>query len=149
MNFIGNIDILNNRKTAFLCSRKIPADIVLKTYDWAIEKRDTGVCVMSGFHSPIEKDVLKFLIDGVQPLIIVLARSMLKSFDETIVKGISKGRILIVSPFDETIKRASEQTAFIRNRYMVDTAEELYIPYMSPGGNLQRLMKELKKINRS
>lgn len=30
----GNTDILNLQKTAFLCSQKCPADVVLKSYDW-------------------------------------------------------------------------------------------------------------------
>jgi hypothetical protein len=58
---IGNKKILNLHKTAFLCSRKIPADIILKSYDWAIEQRDKGICIISGFHSKIEKDVFQYL----------------------------------------------------------------------------------------
>ena len=55
---IGNIDLLKLPKTAFLCSRKVPATVVLKCYDWAIEQREEGNCIISGFHSVIEKDVL-------------------------------------------------------------------------------------------
>ena len=51
----GNCEIIRHRKDAFLCSRKIPAGIVLKCYDWAIEQREAGNCVISGFHSTIEK----------------------------------------------------------------------------------------------
>lgn len=39
---IGNIDLLKLPKTAFLCSRKVPATVVLKCYDWAIEKSEPG-----------------------------------------------------------------------------------------------------------
>jgi hypothetical protein len=66
---LGSIDILKLHKTAFLCSRKCPADIVLKSYDWAIERREKGECVISGFHSKIEKDVLHYLLKGAQPII--------------------------------------------------------------------------------
>jgi len=52
--YLGNKEILNKHKIGFLCSRKVPADIILKTYDWAIEQRDNGICVVSGFHSKIE-----------------------------------------------------------------------------------------------
>ena len=38
-----------------MCSRKVPADIILKSYDWAIEQREKGRCVVSEFHSQIEK----------------------------------------------------------------------------------------------
>jgi len=65
----GNTDILKLHKTDFLCFRKCPADIVLKSYDLAIEQRGKGVCVISGFHSKIENDVLHYLLKGKQPII--------------------------------------------------------------------------------
>jgi hypothetical protein len=46
MIYYGNKDIINNYKTAFLCSRKCPADIVLKSLDWAKSKKDKGECVI-------------------------------------------------------------------------------------------------------
>ena len=65
---LGNTELLKLRKTAFLCSRKIPASAVLTCYDWAIEQREKGSCIISGFHSKIEKDVFHYLIDGRQPI---------------------------------------------------------------------------------
>ena len=53
--FVGNENLLKENKTAFLCSRKVPASVILKCYDWAIEQREKGNCVISGFHSQIEK----------------------------------------------------------------------------------------------
>jgi hypothetical protein len=61
MNFIGKKDILNLEKTAFLCSRKVPAEIVLKSYDWAKQQREKSICIVCGNHSQIEKDVFKIL----------------------------------------------------------------------------------------
>jgi hypothetical protein len=46
---LGNEELLKLPKTAFLCSRKILASTVLKCYDWAIEQREKGNCVISGF----------------------------------------------------------------------------------------------------
>lgn len=66
---LGNTELLKLHKTAFLCSREIPASVVLKCYDWAIEQRDKGSCVISGFHSKIEKDVFHYLFAGTQPVI--------------------------------------------------------------------------------
>jgi len=64
--YYGNIALIELNKTAFLCSRQVPASAVLKCYDWATEKRKQGTCVISGFHSQLEKDVLHFLIKGNQ-----------------------------------------------------------------------------------
>ena len=73
---LGNIELLKQPKTAFLCSRKVPVSAVLKYYDWAIEQREKGNCVVSGFHSQLEKDVFHYLLKGKQPIIIVLARGV-------------------------------------------------------------------------
>ena len=75
---LGNIDLSQEHKIAFLCSRKCPAAVVLKSFDWAIAQRDKGVCVISGFHSRIEKDVFYYLLQGTQPIVLVLARGMMK-----------------------------------------------------------------------
>lgn len=73
---IGNLEHLKLPKTAFLCSRQMPASAVLKCYDWAIAQREAGNCIISGFHSQIEKDVLHYLLKGRQPIIVVLARGL-------------------------------------------------------------------------
>jgi hypothetical protein len=70
----GNTELLKLHKIAFLCSRKVPASVVLKCYDWAIDQREKGNCIISGFHSQLEKDVLPYLLKGKQPIIIALAR---------------------------------------------------------------------------
>jgi hypothetical protein len=44
----GNTELLTLPKTAFLSSRKIPASAVLKRYDWAIEQRENGNCIIIG-----------------------------------------------------------------------------------------------------
>lgn len=54
-------------KTAFLCSRNVPAAVVLKCFDWAIAQREAGRCVISGFHSRLEKDVLAYLLKPFPP----------------------------------------------------------------------------------
>jgi predicted Rossmann fold nucleotide-binding protein DprA/Smf involved in DNA uptake len=130
INSIGNKDILKEYKIGFLCSRKVPSDIILKTYDWAIEQREKGVCVVSGFHSKIEKDVFHYLLKGTQPIIMVLARSMYKKVPDLLKTEVDKGRLLIISPFGENVKRASEKTTYLRNKYIIEISDEMYIPFV-------------------
>lgn len=139
---LGNIDILNHHKTAFLCSRKCPADIVLKSYDWAIEQREKGVCVISGFHSKIEKDVLHYLLKGTQPLILALARGFKKRLEPAFESAMDNKRLLIITPFEDKIIRVTEESAKRRNRLMVELADEVFIAYASKGGNLDKLVSE-------
>ncbi|RTL47662.1 MAG: DNA-binding protein [Sphingobacteriales bacterium] len=142
---LGNIDLLKLPKTAFLCSRKVPASVVLKCYDWAIAQREKGVCVISGFHSQIEKDVLHYLLKGKQPIILALARGLKEKLEPEFEKPIKQGRLLIITPFDKTIKRVTEQTAATRNKLMIDLAGQITIGYTSPGGQLEELLKGIEK----
>jgi len=141
MDYIGNMDILNTHKTAFLCSRKCSAEVILKTYDWAIEMRNRDKCIISGFHSRIEKDVLKYLLKGAQPLIIVLARGMKKRFGPELDAAFKQQRLLVIAPFDEKVKRVTEETSFIRNKYMLELADAIHIPYYTKGGLIEQAIQ--------
>lgn len=145
IDYIGNVELLKQEKTAFLCSRKIPAGIVLKCYDWAIAQRDKGNCIISGFHSKIEKDVLHYLLKGQQPIIIAMARGLKKRIEPEFISELDKGRLLIVTPFEKEIKRITTETAMIRNQLMIDLAENVAIGFISKGGNLEKLLKQIKK----
>lgn len=142
---IGNETLLELKKTAFLCSRSIPASVVLKCYDWAIEQREAGNCIISGFHSQLEKDVFHYLLKGKQPIIIALARGLKEKIEPELIKPLEEGRILIISPFDKTVKRVTEQTAEIRNKMMIELADNITVGYASKGGKLETLLKTTKK----
>lgn len=142
---LGNTDLLKLLKTAFLCSRQVPASVVLKCYDWAIEQREKGNCVISGFHSQIEKDVLHYLLKGKQPIIVALARGLKEKVEPEFEKPLQDGRLLIISPFDKTVKRVTEQTAETRNKLMTELAGQITIGYASAGGQLEELLKGIKK----
>ena len=59
--YLGNQDLLNCRKWGFMGSRTIPSDEVLRCYDWASKRAAAGDCVVSGFSSRMERDVLHFI----------------------------------------------------------------------------------------
>ena len=141
---LGNRDLLGLHKTAFLCSQEVPASIVLKCFDWAISMRDTGKCVISGFHSKLEKDVLAYLLKGDQPVIIALARGMKTKIEPEIKKGLDIGRLLIITPFERNVTRVTADLAFIRNSLMANTAQEIVIGYAKSGGKVNRLMEMIE-----
>lgn len=144
MTSLGNKELLKLHKTAFLCSREIPASVVLKCYDWAIEQREKGTCVISGFHSKIEKDVFHYLLAGIQPVIMALARGMKEKIEPGLKTAIDAGRLLIVTSFDNGVKRVTAETSEQRNRIMIELADEAVVGYVSRGGMLERLVKEVK-----
>lgn len=142
---LGNELLLELKKIAFLCSRKIPASAVLRCYDWAIAQREAGNCVISGFHSQIEKDVLHYLLKGQQPIILVLARGLKDKLEPELQKPIHEGRILIITPFDKSTKRVTEQTAELRNKMMIELADNITVGYASAGGQLEKLLTMINK----
>ena len=143
--YVGELKIIENPKTAFLCSRKIPASVVLKCYDWAIEQREKGNCIISGFQSQIEKDVFHYLLKGKQPIIVVLARGLKQKYDPLIQQAIDGNRLLIITPFDKEVIRVTEKTAQIRNQLMIDLADQIIVGHISNGGLLEELLKHTDK----
>lgn len=142
---VGNKEIMSLHKTGFLCSRKISATCVLRSYDWALAQAKAGNCVIGGFHSRIEKDVLSFLIKGNQPLMIVLARGFYKRWQPEIKARLDKGNLLIISPFDDSITAVTPQTCLIRNKLIIELADRIVIGYSSPNGQISKLLLKAHK----
>lgn len=144
-NHLGNLKLLEEYKTAFICSRKIPAGVVLKCYDWAIAQRESGSCIISGFQSPIERDVFHFLLKGKQPIILVLARGLKEKVDHQLQKSIEDGRLLIITPFSKNIKRVTKHTAIIRNKMMIELADSITVGYIQAEGQIEKLLIDIEK----
>ncbi|MBE0639418.1 MAG: DNA-binding protein [Bacteroidales bacterium] len=145
MDTLGNTNLLTIPKTAFLCSRNISASAVLKCYDWAIAQREAGNCVISGFHSQIEKDVLHYLLKGSQPIIVAMARGLKKIIEPEFLQPLQENRLLIITPFDTNTRRISQRTAEIRNQLMIQLADTIAVGHISPGGNLEKLLQTTNK----
>jgi hypothetical protein len=137
---LGNEDILKLHKTAFLCSRRYPSSVVPRAYDWAIAQREAGNCVISGFHSQIEKDVFHYLLKGKQPIILALARGLPKRVDPLLVLSIDTGRLLLVTPFGPRVSRITSTTAQRRNQMMIEMADDIVVGYSTPEGSLSKLL---------
>ena len=138
-------NMLSLHKTAYLCSRKISATSVLRSYDWAIAQAKAGTCVIGGFHSRIEKDVLHFLLKGDQPLIIVLARGFYTRWQPEVKARLDRGNLLIISPFGKSVTAVTPQTCLIRNKLILELADHIVIGYADPKGQLAKLLAQTDK----
>ena len=137
----GNLELLKLHKVAFLCSRKYPAGVASNAYLWADLQRRMGTCVISGYHSQIEKEVLCRLLKGTQPVIIAMAMG-LRRLDPVWERHIAAGRLLVISRYAESVSHPCESKCYQRNRMMMELADEIVIAHASEGGNLQRLGAE-------
>ena len=139
---LGNKDLLKLPKTAFLASNTFSSEIVLRCYDWATEMRRQERCVVSGFSSKLEKDVLHFLLKGNQPIIMVLARQMYKAVPMDLKEALEQNRLLIISTSQAV--RQSRATALARNRYVCEMADEIMLVGAAEGNSLFELTEQYK-----
>lgn len=141
---LGNPDILANHLLALFCSVRCPGDLILKTYDLARSLRDQGYAVVGGFHSPMEKECLRLLLRGAQPVVVCHARSlegMRIPKDWRI--ALADGRMLLLSPFADKHRRVTAKLAAARNMFVATLAESVFIAYAEPGGKTEQFCREV------
>jgi len=128
---------------ALFCSVKCPGMLILKAYDFARLVRGSGIAIVGGFHSPIEKDCLETLLRRSGLVIICPARRLSESrLPREWQKAIKAGRMLLLSPFDEKQKRATSELAVERNRFVASIADAVLIVYAHPGSKTEALCCE-------
>jgi len=131
---LGDLSLLHRPLLGLFCSVKCPGDLILRTYDLARALRDAGVPVISGFHSPIEKDCLDLLLRGSQPILICPARGIEKMRLAVSVKeGVQNGRLLVLSPFEEKFRRPTAETSQRRNQFVGALSAAVFVAYADPG----------------
>ena len=140
MDYIGNKELLKLPKTAFLASSKIPVDLVLSCYDWASQTAQSDQCVISGFSSHLEKEVLHFLMKGRCPIILVLAREMYKQIPSELQSLFDANRLLIISVSKAV--RQSKATALVRNRHICEIADKILFVGVKESSSLYPLALE-------
>lgn len=138
LQMIGNAALMELPKVAFLSSRRVAPAAVMRCFDWATSVRDGGRCIIGGFQSALEKDVLRFLLRGRAPVIMVLARKLWSKVPEELCGPVGEGRLLIVSPVSAT--RASSASAMSRNRWILEHCDEVVLGSLDPNGGLAMLV---------
>jgi len=143
---LGNLALLFFPKTALFCSARCPGVAILRTHDQAARWRDTGRCVISGFHSPIEKECLRILLRGKPPVVICPARSIEKlRIPAEWRTPLDEGRLLILSCFSPGHGRATAELAARRNLVVAALADEHWFAHIAPGGQSEQLARVVSK----
>ena len=139
---LGNLELLSRPTTALFCSTRCPGKLILRTYDQAAQWRDAGHCVVSGFHSPVEKECLRILLRGEPPIIICPARGLPKRIPPDWKKPLADGRLLILSIFPQNESRITADLAARRNELVAALADEVFVAHATPGGRLERSLRQ-------
>ena len=145
---IGNRDILHRKCLGLICSVQCPGNVVIRTFDAIRSLRDAGIVVAGGFHSPMERECLDFLLSGEQPVIICPAKSPDRvRLAPAWRSALDAGRLLLVSPFGSGITRTTKAHAQTRNEFVAALSAAVLIPHATPGGNAAAAF--VSKPNRS
>ena len=140
---LGDPRILQGRLIGFFCSVRCPGDPILKTFDLARALRDVNVTVVGGFQSPMEKEFLNILLRGSTRVVVCPARGfgrmrVLKIWNPSLYKG----RLAILSFFDDHIHRPTVATANDRNARVAALADTILIAHAEAGGKIEARCRE-------
>jgi predicted Rossmann fold nucleotide-binding protein DprA/Smf involved in DNA uptake len=141
---LGNLDLLSQPMTALFCSARCPGNVILRAYDQAAKWRDAGHCVISGFHSPVEKECLRILLRGDPPIIICPARALPQRIPLEWRDALASGNMLILSAFDPKETRVTADLAARRNVLVAALATDTLILHATPGGHLAKLVLRVR-----
>ena len=135
---LGKLRLLDEPLTALFCSNRCPGDLILKTYDIARAMRDAGIPVIGGFQTPMEKECLRLLLRGEQPVVVCPARGI----DNMRIPrdwrpALDDGRLLVLAPFPATVRRPTAKLAAQRNDLVVDLAAQVFIAHAAPGSRTE------------
>jgi hypothetical protein len=137
----GNTALLERDLNGLLCSKACPGAKIIEAMDLAQRWRAENRAVISGFHTAVEKECLGIFLRGPQPIVICPARGI-DPFQLPVnwQSKFKRGELLIVSPFDSSIRRSTKETAEIRTRLVLSIAQSKTIIHASPGGFLGGLI---------
>jgi len=142
MHYLENINLLNLKPIALFCSVKCPGELILKTYELCLKWRKEDQAVISGFHSPMEKECLRILLKGTSPVIISPARGIWRRIPKELKHPIDTGRLLIVTNFDTSFNHITRKNAIERNKFIGSLVENLFISFAVPHGILEILCRD-------
>ena len=137
MDLSGNKDLLDRELVAFFASRETPADVVSKALHWAEMICQTDKVVISGFHSPLEKEILTYLLEHKHPVIFALGRALYKKTPPHLQSAFDEGNLLFISFRDYT--RHSWNSALQRNWSAAGLANEIYFTQFDNTSSLSTL----------
>ena len=135
---LGRREILQQQCLGLICSVQCPGSVIIKTFDAIRELRDAGIVVAGGFHSPMEQECLEFLLRGEQSVIVCPAMYVgAAQLTPACRTALEAGRLLVISPFGEDVRRTTALQAQSRNEFVAALSAAVLIPHASPGGKAE------------
>jgi predicted Rossmann fold nucleotide-binding protein DprA/Smf involved in DNA uptake len=143
----GETALLSEPLLGLIGSRECPGQVLLETLDHVPQWVKARSVIVSGFHSPLEQQVLRSVLRRKGRVIKVLARGLKPDGDgprlppeET--AALREGRLLLISPFGPAVTRTTRATSLQRNRFVLTLSENTLVPHVSSGSPMEGLLRE-------
>lgn len=140
---VGDTALLSEPLLGLIASRECPGRVLLETLDRVPEWVKAGRVIVSGFHSPLEQQVLRSVLRRKGRVVRVLARGMSEYRPQPEEhESLAVGRMLVITAYSPEVRRTSRETALGRNRLVLALASEIVVPYIAADSPLALLLKE-------
>ena len=128
---IGNPALLAEPLLGFIASRQCPGHVFIETLERVPQWAKAGRVLVSGFHSPLEQQVLHSLLRRQGRAVKVLARHIPPGRDYRPAalerEPLTQGRLLILSASPVTENRTTRASALARNGLVITLSDEHYV----------------------
>jgi len=102
-----------------------------------------GRVIVSGFHSPLEQQVLRSLLRRNGRVVKVLARGMTDYRSQPEEREpLAAGRMLVITACAPETRRTTRDSALARNRLVLELATEIVAPHVAAGSPLAALLEK-------
>jgi predicted Rossmann fold nucleotide-binding protein DprA/Smf involved in DNA uptake len=134
---VGETALLETPLIGLLASREWPGQVLLETLNHVPGWVEAGRVIVSGFHSPLEQQVLRSLLRRRGRAVKVLARGLAvyRPLPEE-REPLAAGRMLVLTACPTELRRTTRASALARNRLVRALASEVIFPYRSAGSPL-------------
>lgn len=132
---VGNAELLRLPKVGFLASRGDATphgDLPMKP----------GEAILSGFLSPMERAVFKAGLEHRRPMIWVVPLGIDGQLPAPAARALDEGRLLMISPFPDSIESPSLRRAAWCNEYVLVHCDRLVVGHLNPSGMLACILSE-------
>lgn len=139
----GETALLAEPLLGLIASRECPGHVLLETLDRVPEWVKGGRVIVSGFHSPLEQQVLRSVLRRKGRAVKVLARGM-TDYRPTVEERepLAAGRMLVITACPPEVRRTTRETALARNRLVLALATEVVASCISSNSPLAGLLIE-------
>ncbi|RME12721.1 MAG: hypothetical protein D6816_00620 [Bacteroidetes bacterium] len=139
---IGDRALLSKKRTALFCSRQCPGSLILCAHEWAKRCTRHEAVIVSGFHTPVEQECLRLFLRRGQPVIVCPARGLNHfripaAYRDPLIAG----TLLLLSPFDGTIRRVTRAHAARRNAWVAALAHQVVFIHAALGSQTEQLFR--------